>query len=537
MLKANEAHKLCVIDDETGEPLGELCEEVYVKEEHIDLLSHDHTVHINLWSNGEEIPISMNRSGLNRSVLRPLLQKGFTMLDDTENIKAVLDYLLDSCKTASKVYEHSRLGFCEVNGKAVFLADEVIGDCGVQSHYFKPKLTAPKGTLDSWKALVQREVIGHPNMELALAIGASAPVAHLLQEAGLMAEVPIWGLIGESSTGKTSCLRAMASIFGSAEEGSGLIKDFNATERAILAMLQDYGIVHLIDESTIAGRKNFADMLYKLSKGMDKLTYYTSNGTKDRQEFTGAVVITGENSLLEQSDHNLGLHARVVELGLRWTDDAAHARRISQGFRANYGTAIVPYAQNLLKLQARPDVLADKFNCELRRFKDAVGEVTGEQERLLNMYVSVILSARVSNKALGLKLNVSGLRTALVEAHRRATTKKDLAQELYDAIMAEVTVHGHHFKTAKEDMHHLGEFFPADLWGEYAAADGRDALWIVGNKFREFACKNGFANYTPYLRELSAAGLIKQFSDGFTSKHPLGSNSPRCYCIYLESCK
>lgn len=537
MLQPNDAHKLCVVDDETGEPLGELCEEVYIKEERIDLLTRDCTVQIGMWIDNEEVIVSMNRSGLNRSVLRPLLQKGFTMLDDTENIKAVLDYLLDSCKAASKVYEHSRLGFCEVNGKTVFLADGVIGDCGVQSHYTKPKMTAPKGTLDSWKALVQREVIGCPNMELALAIGASAPVAHLLQEAGLMAEVPIWGLIGESSTGKTSCLRAMASIYGSAEEGSGLIGDFNATDRAILAMLKDAGIVHLIDESTIAGRKNFADMLYKLSKGLDKLTYYTSNGTKDRQGFTGCIVITGEHSLLEQSSADLGLYARVVELGLRWTDDADHARRVSQGCRANYGTAIVPYAHKLLELQKRPDLLKKEFDKELHRFNDAIGEVTGEQERLLNMYASVILSARLFNKALGLKLNVPGLRTLLIEAHRKATTKKDIAQELYDVVLDEVALHGQYFPKAQKDTHRVSELFPTTLWGERTTTGGHDELWIVGSKFREFAGKHGFGNCTPYLQELSDTGLVKKFSDGFTSKHPLGSNSPRCYCFYIESCK
>jgi len=47
-----------------------------------------------------------------------------------------------------------------------------------------------------------------------------------------------------------------------------LIKDFNASDNAIFAMLQDSSIVHLIDESTIAGKKNFSSMTYKLKKGM-----------------------------------------------------------------------------------------------------------------------------------------------------------------------------------------------------------------------------------------------------------------------------
>lgn len=529
-LGPNENHMLVAYDDETDELLGELCEEVYVKEERIDFATKDRTVHMVIWLDGEEVPVSMSKGDLNRGVLRPLLRKGLTMLDDSENIKAVLSYLLDSCKAAPKVYEHNRLGFYEVKGKAVFLADGVIGDCNKQSHYVAPEITAPKGTLDIWKDLVQREIIGHPNMELAMAIGASAPVAHLLQKAKLIAEVPIWGLIGESSTGKTSCVRTMAAIYGSPEEGSGLIKDFNASDRAILAMLQDCGIIHLIDESTMMGNRNFASLIYKLSKGMDKLTCNPDGSLKDRQMFTGSVVLTGERGLLDQSVHVLGIYARVVELNLCWTDDADHARRISQGFRTNYGTAIVPYAKCLLKLQEQPDILEAGFKQELQRFRDAVGEVTGEQERLLNMYASTTLSARLFNRALDLKLNVPGIRDLLVDAHRKSPQKQNLAQSLYDSVLDEVAIHGQCFpKTGGKNRNSL---IPTTMWGEYTTSGNRDVLWIVGSKFQEFASKNGFENYTAYLKTLSEAGLLRRFSNGYTSKYRLGNSNPRCYCLY-----
>jgi len=78
------------------------------------------------------------------------------MLDDPENMAAVLSYILDSDKSAPIVYEHCKLGFCKVNTKMVFLADVVI-ECGKQSHYFEPKITAPCGTLDAWRTINHRE--------------------------------------------------------------------------------------------------------------------------------------------------------------------------------------------------------------------------------------------------------------------------------------------------------------------------------------------------------------------------------------------
>ena len=529
-LEPNANHVLCAKDDETGEPLGEMCEEVYVSEKRVNLLTGKYTVKLSLWIDGEEKTFTIPRQKLDKRLLPILLDKGLTLLDTPENMEVVLAYILGSDKTAPVVYEHDKLGFCEVGGKTVFLANEVIGDCKKVSHYFKPEVTAPKGTVETWLDIVNKEVIGHPHMELALAIGASAPVAHLLQAAKIIVEIPIFNLAGESSTGKTSSVRLMASITGSAEEGSGLIKDFNTSSRAVLAMLQDRGIIHLIDESTTMGMKDPSDMLYKLSKGMDKLTCNPDGSLKERQMFTGCVVITGELDMLKLSAANLGLYARVIILTFPWTDDADHARRITQGFRTNYGTAIIPYAKRLLTLQKHPNLLKAGFNQELREFRDKIGNVSGVEERLLNAYATVTLSATLFSKALGLDVDIPGMRDLLAEAHRKAPHKGDIAQELYDTIFDEVALHGQHFPTTSGKKRHL--IAPDSLWGEQTTLQGKEVLWIAGNKFQEFARNHGFDNPTPYLQELHKQGLVKKYSDGFTTKHNLGGNQVRCYCFY-----
>ena len=529
-LEPNANHVLCAKDDETGEPLGEMCEEVYVSEKRVNLLTGKYTVKLSLWIDGEEKTFTIPRQKLDKRLLPILLDKGLTLLDTPENMEVVLAYILGSDKTAPVVYEQDKLGICEVGGKTVFLANEVIGDCKKVSHYFKPEVTARKGTLETWLDIVNKEVIGHPHMELALAIGASAPVAHLLQAAKIIVEIPIFNLAGESSTGKTSSVRLMASITGSAEEGSGLIKDFNTSSRAVLAMLQDRGIIHLIDESTTMGMKDPSDMLYKLSKGMDKLTCNPDGSLKERQMFTGCVVITGELDMLKLSAANLGLYARVIILTFPWTDDADHARRITQGFRTNYGTAIIPYAKRLLTLQKHPNLLKAGFNQELREFRDKIGNVSGVEERLLNAYATVTLSATLFSKALGLDVDIPGMRDLLAEAHRKAPHKGDIAQELYDTIFDEVALHGQHFPTTSGKKRHL--IAPDSLWGEQTTLQGKEVLWIAGNKFQEFARNHGFDNPTPYLQELHKQGLVKKYSDGFTTKHNLGGNQVRCYCFY-----
>lgn len=544
-LLPNADHMLEAFDDESEENAGALCEEVYVKEEQIDLLSHDCCNVISMWLNGAEVTFSINRNQLTSKALLPvLLRKGFTMLDDPENIKAVLSYVLDSCKGAPKSYVHRRLGFCEVNssegnGKTVFLTNGVIGlpdtDEKSKSKYSGEENVVPCGTLESWKAIVEKEVLGHSNMELALAIGVSAPMAFLLQEAGLFTEVPIWGIIGKSSTGKTTALRLMASVFGSPKEGTGLIKDFHATDAAIFSMLQDHGMIHLIDEATLRDRNNFSSMLYGLSKGVDKLRCNGDGNLRQRQRFSGDVIISGERSLLEQSSANLGLYARLVEICLTWTDDAEHARRLSQAVSHNYGWAIVPYVEHLLRLRAKPEEIQKEFAEEYNHLKSVIGDVTGEQERPLNMYATVVLSAKLFSEALGLNLNIQSIRTLLVQIHGKAPKQSDLAQELYQSILDEVALHGAHFPTTSGT--NKNQFILSDMWGERTTLKSKNGkpqnvLWIAGPKFQEFAAKHGFENYAQFMDELCNQKKLKRYSDGYTAKHRLGSHSPRCYCLY-----
>ncbi len=539
-LVANNSHMLEAFDDESGECLGALCEEVYVKEEHIDLLTGNRKIILSLWVDGEELELeAIGRDALNRNVCRLLSIKGFTMLETAENIEVLLGHLLDSCKAAPKLYVHDQLGICNVDDETVFLANEVIGisetDKKAKSKYIGKEKVAPCGTLESWKTIIESEVLGHTNAELALAIGALAPVAYILQEAKLFTEVPILGIIGQSSTGKTTALRLMASIYGSPEEGSGLIKDFNATDNAISASLQDSGMIHILDESTICGQRDFSNIFYCWSKGVDKLRCDSSGNIKERREFSGSIIYSGENSPLNMSCFDLGLYARVVEFNLHWTDDDAHARRLVSGVRQNYGCAIIPYAKHLLKLRRHPDIVQRIFTEELKKFKTSIKNVSPIQERILNIFASLILSAKLFEKAIGLKLNIKAIRDLLTSIYDSSPSREDLAMELYHAVMDEIALHNQHFPS--KDGKNRDYPLLSEMWGECVTNNSSKNIWIAGVKFKEFAVKSGFENYGQYLEVLRNQGLLKKYSDGYTTKHRLGPHSPRCYCLYEERSK
>ena len=195
--------------------------------------------------------------------------------------------------------------------------------------------------------MVQNLVCGHTYLELALALSVTALVACTLKAKNLLSDLPIWALIGKSSTGKTTALRLMASIWGSPEDFSGMIYDLHATQNAIYALMeQNQGLPILIDETSGVPEWDFSKFLYHLPKGHDKVRCQTNGMLQQTKLFSGAVIFTGEKSLFDQSNKNDGLYARLIEFELPWTDSARHAEELEYACRCYNGTAAVLLAHS-----------------------------------------------------------------------------------------------------------------------------------------------------------------------------------------------
>ena len=220
-----------------------MCDAFGIDEVKVDLLSGEHRV---------VLFVDSPRSGRNqlevgretiqqRSVMAQLYKLGFSHPDTLEELPGIQELLLDSEQAAAVRYYHRKLGFQTLKtGEEIFLLDRPVGltdPVRAESRYHIPEVLEPRGTLDDWLALMEKEVIGKPKMELALAVGCVAPVAHLLRKARIIQDLPIIAFIGHSSTGKSASLRVGASCWGLPLEGEGIIDNLNSTENAFYASL------------------------------------------------------------------------------------------------------------------------------------------------------------------------------------------------------------------------------------------------------------------------------------------------------------
>lgn len=509
-----------------------ICEEVAIRTVIIDLLSGKQEVEFEIFANPEPVRFTLPREKINRRLMPTLISYGLTMIDNQDETDILLELVWDSEQNAERVYRHNKLGFCEIDRELVFLAHHPIGLSSARkslSEYAFPERTKPAGTLCSWLRLVNKEILGHVNLELALALGACAPVAHLLREDKVITLVPIFALIGASSTGKTISVKAaMASIFGSAEEDIGMIMNLNATQNAFVAQLaQAYAMPALIDETSSVPEWDFTKLLYTLPTGRDKLRCGSDGCIKEAARFSGAIVLTGERSLLDQTNGNRGILGRIIEFTLPWTDDEAHAQRLERGFRCNYGLAVYPLIRWLLKYRA---LLPKIFNAQYAKLKAAVGYSPGIEDRLIKMYSIIMTSACVVRASLKIPLNNAALRELLVTQHRGNRRIHDDPGVQFEKIKYQILQNRACFPTKGCSA------VSREVWGEFDNTGGQDFYWVREDVFDGFAHQAGVSDLASAKRCFFEHGWLYRTADRhYTVDHPLEGIRVKCYRVYTDT--
>ena len=473
--------------------------------------------------------ILLPRSEIDKNIISKLKNLGLTLTDNPADAEAVQEIIFDFEANAPCSYFHEKLGFHRIDGELVFLAHRPIGisdPLKSSSEYAYPEKTKPSGTFDDWRNLILEEVIGHTNLELALALSALAPVAYLLRYEKVISLVPLVAFIGRSSTGKSVSLKLSAGVYGSPEESRGLISDMNATNNALMAQLaNNTGIVSIFDE-TSAYDGDFSTFAYHLPKGRDKLRCNGEGKIRPPLYFSGAILFSGEKSLLEQSSGNSGLFARLLEITLPWTDDEHHANRLEYGCRHQYGTAVYPLLTYILE---NAEFLEEGFNDEYDVFKELIPDSKGVEDRLVKIYAMISLSAQIMSEALDLPLDIAKIRNVLTEIHSVNRTRLNTPEKVFEKIKSLIL---HNYSRFPSEMLVDGAH---SLWGEYGEYQHRRGFWIRADKYEEFLRDTHGDEIVGIDKIFYERGWLARTSDRhYKIEHKLGGAKVKCYFLYMS---
>lgn len=490
------------------------CEAFGVREKTVDLLGATQMVTLFVDSattglNKKQVPPS---ALLRQNVLRHMYDLGLQIPDTDDEIAATHEILLESAKQAPVQFTHDRAGFATVDGLQVFLLNTPIGLTGPKatSHHLLQEIFAPRGTLDGWRALMEQEVLGHVPLELALAVGAVAPIAHLLREAHLVTDMPLLALVGPSSGGKTTSIRCSASLWALPTE-DGMIDDLNATENAFLETIaRNVGLPAFIDETSTGVKPSFnlEQLCYFLPKGKGKKRCNSDGSLKRQLTFSGAVVFTSEDSLLRRMAKNQGLHARLIEFSLeKWTHDAAHAERLTEGCCLNYGTA----GPELIKwLLASKDLLPQLFAEEREILTSKLGDLTGVEIRIVKSFALLMVAARALRESLALELHLESVRTLLCEQLCHNRPERDIVTRAYEFLQAYIAENGSKFVQISNKGERLTT--TRDVWGHVEYYKGKACIWMPETRFDIIMARAGVHSRRDVLSAFAAKGWIAAFS-------------------------
>ena len=246
------------------------------------------------------------------------------------------------------------------HGQVFVLPDRTIGDAGELVLYQTDAVTSnysTAGTLEDWQASVAALSQGNSRMVLAL---STAFAAMLLEHTGV--ESGGVHLVGNSSTGKTTALRAAASVYGPPE----YLNRWRATSNGLesLAALHNHTLL-ILDELAQVDPREAGEIAYMLANGSGKTRSTRTGQAAARKHWNLLFLSAGEIGLAQHMREGgkkvrAGQEIRLVDLpadagaslGLfntlhGFTTGAELSKAIVDGAARCYGTGALAFLEAL----------------------------------------------------------------------------------------------------------------------------------------------------------------------------------------------
>lgn len=439
---------------------------------------------------------------------------------------------MDSKNAATIIKTYTRLGWYYKGKNRFYLASKLLSQNKVYKNYRHANFEKfePKGSFQAWReGLIP--FIQRPTIALALIIGASAIVVPILKETGCFNSSLIFALIGKSSTFKTTAMKLMASIYGKPEIGVGVIDTMLDTTNFFYNQLgSKNGYPHFIDDISAAYGHDFTNEIYNVSMGKGRGRLNPDGTPRKIENWCTTVVYTGESSILAQTNENLGLYARLIELSFQWLSDDDDVDSFYDVINRNYGMALEPLV-NLIFSLSDEEIRTIYREMQNWLYKN-INPSKGIGERIVNTYAVLMTTLILCNKAWELELKIENVLPLLEETYAKNIAIEDPVTLMIDALKEQIVTHNSMFPSNSSN-----KAFFQDAWGVRGTYKERNCVWVMENKMKELAKAAGIQSIKDVQKEFADRGfLVRDPSNHYTfSKIIRDGIKTACYGVYTTA--
>ena len=337
--------------------------------------------------------------------------------------------------------------------KAFVLPDSVIGSDNIifQSANRSVEAFGQRGTTEEWRDNIGSLAVGNPMLTLALCAAFAAPLLHICP-----AENGGIHYFGDSSTGKSTMLRAAASVWGSPEYVGSWRATANGMEGA--SSLRNDCLLAL-DEISECNSKEVGAIVYAAGNGRGKTRARASGDVKPIVTFRNFIVSTGERTIsavMEEAGDRAkaGQLVRMLDIpvgGKHGCFDELHAfekgSAMSDAIRNRstqfYGTVGRQFVAHLVKIQ---ETVPAHFEQIKNMPMFTPDDDQGQAKRIAQRFALLALAGEIATES-GITGWNQGVATAAAEVGLRACLSmrgkgNSETHQIIEAVTAYISTYG-----------------------------------------------------------------------------------------------
>ena len=435
-------------------------------------------------------------------------------------------YIADLYSVAPTKTAHSSLGWA--GDKNSFHSDNIIFFNKSAESYYKGEFEiTQKGELNDWIQGINTLVVGHLGLELVLLTAVCAVVNGYIGE-DIGQQTFLVHLCGRSSTGKTTAEKLAVSLCTSPKFGSdSLLNTFSGTFNSLIGLLGcNYGMLLVLDDTSAITIKDTIKFIYAATSNVDKRRLNSASEQIKPDTWQTVVLTSGETPFVCDRSNKDGYKVRYIEIDIPFTESAQHARDIDKFVANNYGTALLPLVQGIMKIgKKRIIVNYEKYHNKFLTSLDK-GKYN---DRLSKIYALYMVSAALLKKIFGILIDKNAIFNYFCTYHTENKNVGDVNERAYEYIKQSIDEHlGNFIVNTLHNNTNKNNFYPKDCWGTIFRDGNCTEVCISRSKCDELLVAGGFGNVKEVYQHFRDMRYIECDKELFTKRRVILSAQQKC---------